>query len=175
MPLPIPCTDTANCTRLSTLDGYLGKSVNDWCGKYGSVGDDDNHCAHFVSHVLSLRIPGAALCSNVGESTYTYAQRHEGFCVRVNQIFNNCQGRAAWNGAFDTASGCYFVVATIAANVTNQSPPTVGTMRKKHIGFFTCGMVYHYSNGRDKVIMVPLSEFKRHYGGRTLLFRADLP
>jgi hypothetical protein len=160
---------------LTNLDGYLGQSVSTWCGKYGAAGDDDNHCAHFVSHVLHLRIPGAALCSNVDGSTYSYEDRNQGYCIRVNQIFNSCQGRVAWTSALDGASGCYLAVATIPENVTKQSPPTVGSMRKKHIGFFSCGSVYHYSNTRDKVIKVPIGEFKTHYGPRTALFRADLP
>src|SRR5258707_1202361 len=80
------------------LDKLLGQTVETYCGKYGSVGDDINHCAHFVSHVLGLRLPNAALCSNVGGTRYPFEERAKGFCIRVNQVFNSCKNRAFWDG-----------------------------------------------------------------------------
>jgi hypothetical protein len=173
-PQPIPSPTVASqSARSINLEGYLEQTVVNFCGKYGSVGDAFNHCAHFVSHVLSLRIPGAALCSNVGDSTYTYAERAQGYCVRVNQVFNSCQGRARWSD--DDLDGSCLIIATIEANIESQSPITIGQMSTKHIGFHVSGQVYHYSNREDKVIKQAVGEFRNHYGARTVLLRCDLP
>jgi hypothetical protein len=178
-PQPIPSATVANSLN---LDSYLGKTVDDICGKYGGVGDTINHCAHFVSHVLKLRIPGAALCSNVGDdddvvnpNKWKYAERHDGFCVRVNQVFNSCNNRMRYD--FQTANGTFLIVATLEGNIEKGSPLTIGSSSKKHIGFLVGTQVYHYSNlaANDKVIKQPTSEFKNHYGSNTILLRCDLP
>jgi hypothetical protein len=174
-PQPIPATNLSAIAAQSTnLDVYLGQSVTDFCGKYGRVGDSENHCAHFVSHVLGLRIPGAALCSNVGGSLYAYEERRNGFCLRVNQVFNSCTNRARWDDGDLPASVC-FVVATLEANIESENPLTIGTMSRKHIGFYVGGQVYNYGNTHDKVRKTPLADFKRHYGGNTILLKCDLP
>ena len=174
-PQPIPTDNQSQVAAKSiNLDGYLGKTVVDFCGKYGSKGDSENHCAHFVSHVLQLRIPGAALCSNVGGSSYTYEERRTGFCVRVNQVFNSCANRARWDDKNLPSDVC-FVVATLEANIESSNPLTIGSMSKKHIGFYSGGHVYNYSNTADAVRKTPLADFKRHYGANTILLKADLP
>jgi hypothetical protein len=182
-PKPIP-SETVGAVAASALnlDTYLEKSVDDICGKYGGIGDSINHCAHFVSHVLKLRIPGAALCSNVGDDDdvvnphkWKYAERHDGFCVRVNQVFNSCGNRMHYD--FQVANGTFLIVATLKDNILTESPLTIGTASKKHIGFLVCNHVYHYSNksANDKVIKQPVTEFENHYGAHTILLRCDLP
>lgn len=174
-PQPIPTDNLSIIAAKSiNLDGYLGQSVVDFCGKYGSVADSQNHCAHFVSHVLQLRIPGAALCSNVGGSSYSYEDRRKGFCVRVNQIFNSCSNRARWDDRHLPAGVC-FVVATVESNIESENPLRIGEMRKKHIGFYSGGQVYNYGNTNDAVRKTPLADFKRHYGAKTVLLKSDLP
>jgi hypothetical protein len=162
------------------LDAFLGKTIDEVCGKYGGVGDGINHCAHFVSHVLQLRIPGAALCSNVGDdddvvnpNKWKYAERHNGFCVRVNQVFNSCNNRMRFD--FQPATATCLIVATLEGNIEKESPLTIGSSSNKHIGFLVGSDVYNYSNTRDKVVKVPTSEFKSHYGSKTILLRCDLP
>jgi len=174
MTLPIP-PQTVSAVNAQTinLDAFMGKTVVDFCGKYGKAGDDFNHCAHFVCHVLGLRIPGAALCSNVGGSTYTYEERAQGYCIRVNQVFNSCGNRARWSDR-DLDGSC-LIVATVAANIERQSPLSIGQMPRKHIGFHVCGQVYHYSNTQDKVIKQGVREFGSHYGIGTVLLRCDFP
>jgi hypothetical protein len=174
-PQPIPSTNQGTVAADAlNLEPYLGKSVVDFCGKYGSVGDSENHCAHFVSHVLQLRIPGAALCSNVGGSSYTYAERRAGFCVRVNQVFNSCSNRARWDDNNLPTDVC-FIVATLEENIQSENPLTIGAMSRKHIGFYSGGHVYNYGNTQDKVRKTPLADFKRHYGANTILLKCDLP
>lgn len=174
-PLAIPNeSQGAVLAKQLNLEAYLGQSVKDFCGRYGDIDDSENHCAHFVSHVLQLRIPGAALCSNVGGSDYPYHERRNGFCIRVNQVFNSCKNRAIWTDDSAPQSVC-FVVATIAGNIISQNPLTIGSMRKKHIGFYVAGWVYNYGNTNDKVRKSAINDFKRHYGAQTILLRADLP
>jgi hypothetical protein len=174
-PTPLPAaTLAANNSTQSNLDNALGTTVAQFCGKYGTVGDDVNHCAHFIGHLLSLRIPGAALCSNVGGSSYTYQERHNGYCVRVNEVFNSCTGRGRWEDTVPAGTP-RFVVATVAGNILRESPLTIGTMSRKHIGIYLNGMVYHYSNTKDKVVKVTIGEFKHHYGRATILLKANLP
>jgi hypothetical protein len=174
-PAPIPGDNQGViAAKALKLEGYLGQSVVDFCGKYGSIGDSENHCAHFVSHVLGLRIPGAALCSNVAGSAYAYEDRRKGFCIRVNQVFNSCSNRVRWSDAAAPATVC-FIVATLEANIESESPLTIGSMRKKHIGFYSDGWVYNYGNTADKVRKTSLGDFKRHYGAHTILLKADLP
>lgn len=176
MPAPIPsATLGSTAASVSSLDAYLGQSVVDFCGKYGSIGDSVNHCAHFVSHLLRMRIPGAALCSNVGGgSTWTFAERRQGYCVRVDQIFNSCRNRARWNDN-SIPSVPFFVIATIEANVESADPLTIGSMERKHIGIYAGGMIYNYGNTQDKVRKVSVATFKNHYGAKTILLKADLP
>ncbi len=177
MPAPIPSEDIGtNAASQLNLEPYIGKSVVDFCGKYGSVGDSENHCAHFVSHVLQLRIPGAALCSNVGgeESSWSYVERRNGYCVRVNQVFNSCKNRARWNDN-SIPRVPFFVVATVPANIESEDPLTIGTMSRKHIGIYVGGMIYNYGNASDAVRKVSVATFKHHYGATTVLLKADLP
>jgi hypothetical protein len=172
--IPVPCETISTVSASQpNLEGHLGETVQTFCGKYGTVSDGISHCAHWVSHVLELRIPGAALCSNVGGGTYTYEQRREGYCVRVNEIFNSCTGRAYWD--FDKTQCNCFIIATVKANVANTDPVTIGRMENKHIGFHLNGNVYHYSNRQDQVVKQTVAEFKNHYGKGTVLLRADLP
>ena len=171
-PSPIPSVVGGAVVNAAMLDGLVGKELDAICGKYGSKGDTFNHCAHFVSHVLQLRIPGAVLCSNAEESKWTYAQRREGFCIRVNEVFNSLKNRAIY---VEAEPGSFLMVATTKGNITSKKPLTIGTSSVKHIGFASDGNVYHYSNLQDKVVKVLIAEFAKHYGGETILMRADLP
>lgn len=170
----IPSANLASNLSVVTLDAYLGQSVTDFCGKYGEVGDSMNHCAHFVAHVLSLRVVGAALCSNVGGSNYPASQRGQGFCIRVNEIFNICSNPARVKLASQPTTKC-FIVATTEGNIIRESPIAIGDHPKKHIGIFMDGNVYNFSNTKDAVVKVSLGHFKNHYGAKTILLMADLP
>lgn len=171
---PIPATTLgAVAINSATLKGLVGKGLADFCGLFGDIGDDHNHCAHFVSHVLQFKVPGAALCSNVGGTSYKYEDRAKGFCVRVNEVFNALKKRAMFSEK--ETSGNYIVVATIADNITDKNEVTIGRMTRKHIGFACDGMIYHFSNTQDKVVEQSFAQFSSHYGKKTILLRADLP
>jgi hypothetical protein len=179
-PIPSPAIG-ANLTA-SDLQGYLGQSVLDFCGKYGDIGDDKledhtrrkNHCEHFVSHVLQLRIPGAALCSNVSDTKYTNKDQMLGYCIRVNEVFNILDGRAFVDAHSPPDSSC-LIVATVRHNIKSQEDVTIGDNHLKHIGIFINGKVYNYSNPNSEVRETPLNHFRKHYGAHTVLLRADFP
>lgn len=171
-PIPTEALPVVTCKR-STLDALLGQTVDDFCQKFGSIADEHNHCAHFVSHVLQLRIPGAALCTNIVVTKETYKDRKTGFCIRVNQVFNSCSGRAYF--ANDTQPTTRFIVATIKGNIESKNPLKIGSHRMKHIGFLTDSDVYHYSNTNDEVVKQDVAMFRHHYGAGTVLLVCNLP
>jgi hypothetical protein len=151
------------------LSSYVGKPVEDFCAKYND--HNLNHCAHFVSHVLKLRLPHAALCSNVG-ANIVYADRNKGYCIRVDQIFNSCGNRSYWDDKMQDDT-C-FVIATIKSVIDSEDPLTLNTGETKHIGILAGGKVYNYSNSHDQVAAKSIEDFKNHYGKNTILLRADL-
>lgn len=165
---------SAVSVSIENLDALKGKHIDEICGKYHKDKDKKiNHCAHFVSHVMELRITGAALCSNVEGTEYSYEERRNGFCIRVDQVFNSCANRSEF--ADDVLVKKRIIVATIPANYTDKANVKIGDNERKHIGFLIGANVYHYSNSKKQVVCVPVSEFKRHYGAGTILFVADLP
>ena len=176
---PIPAAKLSDNLNSETLAAYLGKSVEDFCGKYGKVGDGmhhRNHCAHFVSHALSLRIPGAALCSNVAGTSYPYAERMLGYCIRVDQVFNSCENRSLTTAEAAMRADKCILVTTIGGNVEDKAAVKIGTNPRKHIGVLMNGRVYNYSNAKSKVVTLSVVEFSRIYGSKaTVLLKADLP
>ena len=153
---------------LVDMNGFVGKSIKDICGKYDNE-SNENNCAHFVGHMLSYRLPHAALCSNCEGTQYSYADRLQGFCIRVDQIYNSLTNRCSWPDDVPT-SPC-IVVATLDYNITDIELYTIGTNPRKHIGIFVGQNVYTHK----QVAMTPLSQFKLHFGAETTLLKADLP
>jgi len=156
----------------TTLDTFVGKPIKDICGKYDNA-SEKNNCAHFVGHALEFRLSGAALCSNVAGSLYGYADRARGFCIRVDQIYNSLSNRGLWP-AVQPISPC-IAVATIQSNLTDSGSCLIGDNPRKHIGVFTAGLIYNYSNTQKKVIKSSIAHFKHLYGQHTILLKADLP
>jgi hypothetical protein len=154
------------------LDNYIDKNIHAICGKYGDA-PHTNNCAHFVGHALGYRLPGAALCSNCAGTTYIYAERNAGFCIRVDQVFNSLRNRSAWPENFP-ATQC-ICVATTKENITDKRDYKIGDNPTKHIGILDRGLIYNYSNTHKKVVKIPVAAFKIHYGPQTVLLKADLP
>jgi hypothetical protein len=128
---------------VSLLKTWEGKSVEEFCTKFGKVGDKDNHCAHFVSHLLQLdrtAVSGAVLCTY---NTRLGKNDKPGYCIRVNEIYNHCQKLEA-----PDESGCIAYI-TLKTNIHRDGKmfdnPT------KHIGIYLAGVYWHYGNTLDKV------------------------
>ena len=148
------------------LSETLNKTIADFC-KNRFTGSGENHCAHFVCHVLELD-------SGYDCKIHTNGS-HPGSCIRVHELFSECPQVGNWNGAPD---GMKVVFVTDKSNV-DLAAHTMRNVPKKHVGIFSDGNVYHYSNSQDIVIrQTPadfLARFKAFYGGNQALFFGTFP
>ena len=147
------------------LDKYIGKAITELCPlKFGTIGDEHNHCAHFVGHALTLNHD-----ANVGTTCAAMVwagrkRKDEGACIRVNEVFNRCDDLDG-----PDEKGCLAYI-TIPSNVKEENGVWVmGSHKRKHIGIYLAGCVWHYGNTKDKVKKQPLAEFEKHYSGKTVV------
>lgn len=150
------------------LDEFVGLSIEQICPlKFGSIGDDHNHCAHFVGHVLKLNSSAANGLTCAG---MVYAGKQNptaGALVRVNDIFNICRDIAEPNPL-----GC-LAYYTLPENINKDG--AMGTMRQKHVGICIGGYVYNYGNKNDKVRRDKVDDLARLYGKKTITLYTALP
>jgi hypothetical protein len=134
------------------LVGYLDKTIGDLCpNSYSSAAD--NHCAHFVSHVLGFHT--GVTCQMMGVAKGPAAT------LRVHDLFSRCRSVGAWSlrpASVKTA----LVFITRAANV-NLSTKVMVNVPRKHVGIFADGFVWHYSNSQQKVVRQTPAQFSHHY------------
>lgn len=142
------------------LNQYVGKDIKEICDT-DYVDPRVNHCAHFVSHVIGLKV--GLICGSM-----KYETRGQGASLRVNEIYNSCSSVGDWSSRPESVKHC-FIFATLASNVSSRG--VMGEHPKKHIGIFLGGNVWHYSNGGDKVVTDSpqsfLNKFKGVYGQTT--------
>jgi hypothetical protein len=134
------------------LDSYLGQHISAICPN-GYDADGDNHCAHFVSHVLQLDT--GLTCAGM-----TRRPRGPGANLRVHELFERCP--AAWEvrECSSRGEGLLFVSAVTSFR---HAPGRMANVRKKHIGLVREGTVWHYSNTRRQVVSQPADMFLFHY------------
>ncbi len=120
------------------VKAFVGKSINDIsANKYS----DHNHCAHFVSHVLGIKIP--LLCGDM-----KFATKHTGATVRCNHLFNGLTRRGKWEDRPKSGTLLIFIIS--ASHVKNNM---MDDYQQKHVGIYFSGPVYNYSNMHHKVIV----------------------
>ena len=142
----------------SALNDFVGKSIGEICNNhYDDV--HQNHCAHFVSHALDLKM--GMLCGDVKFET-----RHSGASIRCNEIYNNLIATGPWNERPTFADGILIFVIS-ARNIRNGKMIDVP---QKHVGIFFAGSVYNYSNAHHKVVRDSTvdqfhNKFKHLYAG----------
>jgi hypothetical protein len=135
----------------NTLDGLLGKNINVIClNNFHQA--DENHCAHFVSHVLE--IPASFNCKEYKGGAKPGAN------IRVHEVFGLCP-RVGTKAQMDMGRE-QIVFVTLAANV-NVATKTMINIPQKHMGIYSGGHVYHYSNTADKVVKQTLADFERTF------------
>jgi hypothetical protein len=134
------------------LTGYLGKSIGDIC-QNAYTSQHDNHCAHFVAHVLGYHF--GVTCQMMGKGNAPAAT------LRVQELFPKCPSVGAWSLRPASLKTC-LVFITRAANV-NLSTKAMANVPRKHVGIFADGFVWHYSNSQQKVVKQTPSQFKLHY------------
>jgi hypothetical protein len=144
------------------LDSYLGRHISAICPN-GYTADSNNHCAHFVNHVLHLSFG------------YT-CKKHIGANLRVHETFARCPNTRELNECPTSIEALIFISSP--HNFVRRPDATVELINvpRKHIGLFLDGTVWHYSNSRKKVVKQNLAEFIRHYPSQVnALWVGDLP
>jgi hypothetical protein len=149
-------TITANA-----LDAYLGKPIAAICSNHYST-PSQSHCAHFVGHVLGLKL--GMLCGDMAWKT-----RHTGATIRVDELYNGLATRGPWTEhPGHTSTQLLFVIrkAFVPANHMEDKP-------QKHVGICVGDVVYNYSNTHHKVVKDPsvdafFEKFKQTYAGTDL-------
>jgi hypothetical protein len=154
------------------LDAYVGKPITDLCPLgFGTIGDEHNHCAHFVGHALTLT--GKA---NVGKTcaVMTWDGRtrpEEGVCILVNDLFN----RQTQLTEADEKGCLIYITRPGNVTTTKDGVTTMETNKTKHVGIYLGGCVWHYGNTKDKVKRQTLAEFEQHYSGKTVILYTEFP
>lgn len=134
------------------LDSYLGQHISAICPN-GYDANGDNHCAHFVAHVLQL------------ETGLTCARMRRrptgpGANLRVHELFERCPSVREVLECSARGEGMLFVSASTSFH---HAPGRMANVRKKHIGLVHLGTVWHYSNTRRQVVSQPADTFLFHY------------
>jgi hypothetical protein len=152
---------------MTNVASFLGKPIDDICGN-GFDDHGDNHCAHFVSHVLHLAF--GVTCKGLTGGSQAAAN------VRVQEIFPECPEVGNWPPP--AGSGPVLIFVTKATNV-NLATKTMRNVPKKHIGIFENGQVFNYSNTQEKVVSQTVPAFKTAfnaaYGGPQGYFWGTFP
>src|SRR5687767_822494 len=148
------------------LSETISKTIADFC-KNNFNGAGENHCAHYVCHVLEL---------DSGYDCKTHKNgSHPGSCLRVHELFAECPEVGNWDNA---PQGVQIVFVTDKSNV-DLTAHTMRKITKKDVGIFSDGHVHHYSNTQDIVIrQTPaafLTRFQGAYGGNQRLFFGTFP
>ena len=134
------------------LDALLGQEITRIC-TIGYTNRADNHCAHFVSHVLGYQFGFTCRGMVVGQGTPG--------TIRVQELFARCPTVGDWATKPATViQGLVFI--TRASNV-NLATKTMTNVPRKHVGIFIGGNIWHYSNTRDQVVKQTPAQFANHY------------
>ena len=134
------------------LNAFVGKPIGEICPN-GFDNDADNHCAHFVSHVLGYQFGVTCLTMSHGQQP--------GANIRVQEIFPRCLTVGTWDSRPSTLTSC-LVFITRASNV-NLATKVMNNVPRKHIGIFVGGSIWHYSNSQHKVVRQTPEQFSHHY------------
>ena len=171
----------AGANTVLGLDRYVGHSVEDFCEfHFGTIKDAENHCAHFVAHVLGLQV--GTTCESLLDWKHTRInykaglKGKKGFTVRVNDLYNSLEVTGAWTG--DVKAPC-LMFTTPPHNFLNKDRTRMGSFRKKHVGIYSGAHVYNYGNTLDRVRKETpdefMANFRKLYGGTTVFRYGALP
>lgn len=144
-------------TKIPTdLGRSLGKSIGHLCPfSLGKI-NNQNHCAHYVSHMMGYEFSGPT-CKN-----FTWADKQKdakGATIRVDDIFKNCTTTGLLSAKPASLTECLIFV-TLASNITTVGSKLVmGNNPKKHIGILSKGNIWNYSNTNNKVVSDLSSSF----------------
>ncbi|GKP06837.1 hypothetical protein [Klebsiella quasipneumoniae] len=148
------------------MSDTLNKSISFFC-KNNFTDNEENHCAHFVCHVLQI---------DTGYDCKLFMNgQYPGACLRVHELFAACPAVGEWEHA---PTGLKIAFITDSFNVDLESHK-MRNVPKKHVGIFSNGLIYHYSNIQDMVICQSaedfMNRFKKTYGGNLKLYYGIIP
>lgn len=147
-------------TAPANLSESLDKSISDICSFSIAKDSKQNHCAHYVSHMMSYELKGAT-CKNF---TWDDKQKEDsGATLRVDDIFASSPETGLYNKKPSCLTEC-LVFVTLASNVKKVGNRLqMGNQPKKHIGILKDGIVWHYSNSKNKVLSDSIATFKNTF------------
>ena len=152
------------------LDSYLNKNISEICFN-GYTNNADNHCAHFVCHVLGLNF--GMTCDQLVSKRQ---RQYSGANVRVHEVFAQCLDVMEIQSCPSSIEGLVFISAPRNFEKNGKLHPVLRNVSRKHIGLLLNDTVWHYSNIQDKVIKQAMSEFLFHYRGQlNALWYGSLP
>lgn len=147
------------------LNQRLGQPIARICPN-GYSNPNDNHCAHYVSHVLNFRF--GATCRTM------HAGKNPGASIRVQELFARCPRVGHW--ADRPANVPQVLVFVIDASNVDLRRKVMANVPRKHVGIYLGGMIWHYSNANSMVVSVLPDRFQHHYQGPNIaLFYGTLP
>jgi hypothetical protein len=143
---------------VADLQAHVGKPIGDVCSNDFSSASH-NHCAHFVSHALSIKL--GMLCGDMKFKT-----RKTGASIRCDELYNALSSRGAWSDRPKQDDGILIFVLSarhVSGNVMSNHP-------QKHVGIHHSGEVFNFSNSQGKVVVDAtvngfLAKFKTIYAG----------
>lgn len=150
------------------LQAYVGKSIADICAN-AFAAPTQNHCAHFVSHALSLQL--GMLCGDMAFKT-----RKTGASIRCDELYNKLSKTGPWEDKTMATDGVLIFVLS-ARNVING---VMMNVPQKHVGIYGGGKVYNFSNSQHKVVADPSvdafhKKFKLTYAGNDISLFYGIP
>jgi hypothetical protein len=156
---------------LPELEGYIGKTTTDFCNT-GFVDPLPSHCAHFVSHVLGIRV--GELCGNLAKNNKNKT-RGMGATIRVNELYNGLAFKGPWEQRPPGYNGLLIFVISPRYMRNNFMQEVI----QKHVGIYFAGNVFHYGNTQDKVACDSVEDFhkkfKRQYSKDVELYYGIAP
>lgn len=143
----------------TTITANLNKPISHLCPFSIGTNNHQNHCAHFVSHVMGYEL--APTCK-----TYTLADKQKpgkGATIRVDDLFKNSPQTGLLTDKPAALSECLIFV-TLSTNMMKVGNKLIMAQQpKKHVGILYQGKVWNYSNSHNKVVADQLETFKTKF------------
>ena len=134
----------------------LNKGISALCPFSIGKNSSQNHCAHYVSHIMGYEFSGPT-CKN-----FTWADKQKpakGATIRVDDIFKKCTTVDLLSIKPAAITECLIFV-TLDSNIKKIGNKFVmGNHPRKHIGILSQGKVWNYSNTNNKVVSDLLATF----------------
>lgn len=138
----------------------MGMHISKLCPFSIAKNNSQNHCAHYVSHIMSYELSGPT-CKNYTNADKQKAAR--GATIRVNQLFNALPETDLLSNKPNTLTECLIFV-TLASNVTMVGGKLhMRDNPNKHVGILSQGKVWNYSNTHNKVVADSQATFKSKF------------